>query len=123
MVVVLGIASTWLGLNASSILGQLYAAFQIRSVVGIVLLVAMVWPRVSSAAAFWSMLGGGAIAAIWHFAGNPWGVEPLWPACGFTIAVLAVMTLASKERVSEGYLRYRAARDELAKAEGRAARE
>ena len=123
MVVVLGIASTWLGLNASSILGQLYAAFQIRSVVGIVLLVAMVWPRVSSTAAFWSMLGGGAIAAIWHFAGNPWGVEPLWPACGFTIAVLAAMTLASKERVSEGYLRYRAARDELAKAEGRAARE
>ncbi|HIW75638.1 MULTISPECIES: sodium:solute symporter family protein [Gordonibacter] len=119
MVVLLGIVATWLGLNASSILGQLYAAFQIRSVVGIVLLVAMVWPRVTSGAAFWSMLGGGLVAAVWHFAANPFGVEPLWPACAVTIVVLVGITLASKEKVSEGYKRYRVARDELAASEGR----
>ena len=119
MVVLLGIVATWLGLNASSILGQLYAAFQIRSVVGIVLLVSMVWPRVSSTAAFWSMLLGGIVAAVWHFAGNPLGMEPLWPACGTTIVVLVALTLASKTKVSAGYARYKEARDELARAEGR----
>lgn len=118
-VVVLGIAATWLGLNASSILGQLYAAFQIRSVVGIVLLVAMAWPRVTSAAAFWSMLSGGSVAAVWHFAGSPANIEPLWPACAITVIVLVGMTLASKTMVSDGYKRYEAARDELAAAEGR----
>ena len=119
MVVLLGLVATWLGLNASSILGQLYAAFQIRSVVGIVLLVSMVWPRVSSTAAFWSMLLGGIVAAVWHFAGNPLGMEPLWPACGTTIVVLVALTLASKTKVSAGYARYKEARDELARAEGR----
>lgn len=117
MIVVLGILATWLGLNAASILGQLYAAFQIRSVVGIVLLVAMVWPRVSSTAAFWSMLGGGVLAAAWHFAGNPLGVEPLWPACTLTIVLLVALTFASKERVSPGYERYQLAKKALAEEE------
>lgn len=119
MVVTLGVVATWLGLHASSILGQLYAAFQIRSVVGIVLIIAMMWPRVTSTAAFWSMLGGGCVAAVWHFAGNPAGIEPLWPACAVTVLVLVTLTLASKNKVSEGYLRYKIARDELAIAEGR----
>lgn len=118
-IVVLGVISTWLGLNAASILGQLYAAFQIRSVVGVVLLVAMIWPRVTSTAAFWSMLGGGALAAIWHFAGNPLSIDPLWPACGFTIIVLVLMTLTSKEKVSPGYERYRSAMDALKAEEGK----
>lgn len=116
-VVALGIVATWLGINASSILGQLYAAFQIRSVVGIVLIVAIAWPRVTSSAAFWSMLSGGSIAALWHFLGNPAGVEPLWPACAVTIIVLFTITLTSKTKVSEGYLRYKAACDELNEAE------
>lgn len=117
-IVVLGVVATWLGLNAASILGQLYAAFQIRSVVGVVLLIAMVWPRVTSTAAFWSMLGGGALAAIWHFAGNPLSIEPLWPACCFTIVVLVVITLTSKERVSPGYKRYEKAMKALRSEEG-----
>lgn len=116
-IVVLGILATWLGLNAASILGQLYAAFQIRSVVGIVLIVAMVWPRVSSTAAFWSMLGGGVLAAVWHFAGNPFGLEPLWPACGLTVVLLMGLTLLSKEKVSPGYRRYQEAKRTLAESE------
>ncbi len=119
-IVVLGVVSTWLGLNAESILGQLYAAFQIRSVVTITLLVAMIWPRVSSTAAFWSMLGGGVVAAVWHFAGHPFGMEPLWPACIVTFVVLVLLTLVSKQKVSPGYKRYLAAKETL-KDEKRAA--
>ncbi|MEG0072535.1 MAG: sodium:solute symporter family protein, partial [Raoultibacter sp.] len=110
IIIVLGVFSTWLGLNAASILGQLYAAFQIRSVVGIVLLIALVWPRVSSTAAFWSMLGGGTLAAVWHFTGSPFGIEPLWPACALTLFLLIGISLASKKKVSPGYERYQAAK-------------
>ncbi len=53
-------------------------AFQIRSVVGVVLLAALAWPRVNNRAAFWSMMGGGIVAAGWFFAGNPFGIAPLW---------------------------------------------
>lgn len=119
-VVVIGIIATILGLNAASILGQLYAAFQIRSVVAVVLLVAIFWPRVSSTAAFWSMLGGGVLAAAWHFAGSPFGLAPLWPACGFAVVLLVAISLASKEKVSPGYKRYLAAKEDLARAEGKA---
>lgn len=120
-IIILGIFSTWLGLNAASILGQLYAAFQIRSVVGIVLLVAMVWPRVSSKAAFWAMLGGGGLAAAWHFAGAPFGIEPLWPACALTIILLVGISLTSKEKVSPGFKRYQAAKQCLLEEDASAA--
>ena len=119
-ILVLGVLSTWLGLNAESILGQLYAAFQIRSVVTVTLLVALAWPRVSTTAAFTSMLGGGVVAAAWHFAGDPFGIEPLWPACLITFVIVVVVTLFSREKVSPGYKRYLAAKETL-KEEGRSA--
>lgn len=105
-VVIIAIIATWIGLNASSILGQLYSAFQIRSVVGIVLVVAIIWPRVNSTAAFWSMLLDGALAAIWSIAGQPFGINPLWPACALTLVILFVLSMASKRRVSESHERY-----------------
>ncbi len=64
------------------ILNQMLGAFQIRSVVGVVLLAALAWPRVNSRAAFWSMMGGGIVAAGWFFAGNPFGIAPLWAGNG-----------------------------------------
>ncbi len=121
-IVVLGIVATWLGLNAESILDQLYAGFQIRSVVTITLLVAMIWPRVSATAAFWSMIGGGILAAVWHFAGSPLGVAPLWPACIVTFVILVILTLLSRDRISLGYQRYLDAKNLLKELEGRAAK-
>ena len=47
-------------------------------------------------------VAGSIVAAVWHFAGNPLGMEPLWPACGTTIVVLVALTLASKTKVSAG---------------------
>lgn len=116
-IVVIGVAATWAGIHASSILGQLYAAFQIRSAVGVVLVVAIIWPRVNSTAAFWSMLAGGVLAAVWSFAGEPFGVNPLWPACAVTLVVLAAVSLAAKRKVSESHERYKDALAALKRAE------
>jgi SSS family solute:Na+ symporter len=107
MAVIIGIVGTYFGISAKSILGQMLGAFQIRSVVGIVLLVALNWPRVTKNAAFWSMLIGGVVAAVWFFTGNPMGLQPLWPAAIVCLVVLVPMTLASKEPVSPGYKMYK----------------
>ncbi|NPV26481.1 MAG: sodium:solute symporter family protein [Firmicutes bacterium] len=108
-ILVIGIIATYLGMKASSILGQMLGAFQIRSVAGIVLVMALLWPRVNSTAAFWSTLLGGSLAAIWHFAGSPFGVAPLWPSAAVGLVTLFLLTLLSKEPVSEGYKRYQTA--------------
>ena len=107
--VVLGIVGSALGLRAAYILSQMLGAFQIRSVVGIVLAVAVFWPRVTSNAAFWSLLFGGIVAAVWQFGGQPFGIAPLWPASAVTLIILIPMTLMSKEKVSPGYRKYQEA--------------
>lgn len=104
-IVLLGIAGIYFGLSASSILSQILGAFQIRSTAGVVLLIALLWKRVNSNAAFWSMVTGGTIAAYWHFAGRPYGLEPLWPSLAVGLPVLIVLTLLSKKEVSSGYER------------------
>lgn len=101
-----GILGTWIGQNGGSILDNMLGAFQIRSIVGIVLLAAIVWPRVDGRSAFWSMLGGGAVAALWFFIGNPLGVAPLWPGTLVCMLILIPMTLMNREKVSSGYQKY-----------------
>ena len=115
-VLVAGVVATALGMNAKSILNQLMGAFQIRSVVGIVLVAALFWKRVTEKAAFWSMLGGGAVACIWFFGGKPFGIEPLWPGAIVCLVVLFVLTLMSKDAVSPGYQRYQAVLAEMEEA-------
>lgn len=106
-IVIVGIIGTILGLNADSFLDQMYGAFQIRSIVAITLIIALFWPRVSTTAAFWSMLIGGATAAIWFFAGNLFGISCFWPGTAVCIIILVILTLVSKERVAPGYKLYK----------------
>lgn len=103
---VAGIVFIFMGLQYSSILTQVLGAFQIRSVVGVVLMVAVIWPRVSPDAAFWSMMIGGVVAAFWHFSDSPFGIAPLWPATAVTLLILIPVSLMSKEKVSAGYQLY-----------------
>lgn len=103
----LGLIFIFMGVHYRSILIQVMGAFQIRSVVGIVLMVAVLWPRVSPGAAFWSMLIGGIIASFWHFANSPFNVAPLWPGAAATLLILIPVSLMSKEKVSAGYKLYR----------------
>jgi SSS family solute:Na+ symporter len=94
-------------------------AFQIRSVVGIVLVAALFWPRVTGNAAFYSMLVGGIVAAAWHFLGNPLGLQPLWPAAAACLAILVPTTLATGGRMSDGYRMYAECAAKLRETEGR----
>lgn len=113
VIIVAGILGTWIGQNGSSILDNMLGAFQIRSIVGIVLLAALAWPRVNGTSAFWAMLGGGAVAAVWFFMGNPFGLAPLWPGALVCLVILIPLTLANKEKMSEGYRKYLEGKEEL----------
>jgi SSS family solute:Na+ symporter len=115
--VVVGLAATLFGIHAGSILNQMLGAFQIRSVSGIVLVISVFWPKVSRDAAFWSMLAGGVVAAVWHFGGNPFGWQPLWPSAAVCLLILIPVTVFGKARVSPGYQMYRESLKQLNESE------
>lgn len=118
--VVVGVTGTAVGFGASSILDQMLGAFQIRSIVGIVLAVAVFWPRVNKDAAFWSMLGGGAVAVYWQFGGQPFGIAPIWPGALVCLLIMVPITLASREKVSPGFRLYSEAVKEMENMESEA---
>lgn len=105
-VVVLTIALMLVGKNASSILGQLTGATQIKSVASLILLVSLCWKRVNCNSAFYSLLGGSVVSMGWHILGNPFGVQPFWPALAVTAIILLTVTLSSKQEVSRDYENY-----------------
>ncbi len=103
--VIVGIIATYMGMNATSILNGLVGAFNIRAIAGLVLVVAIFWPRVDSRAAFWSMLVGGILAGAWHFSGNPYGISSLWPSLIAGVPILLILTMMAPP-VSEGHKEY-----------------
>ena len=114
----LGITCTLLGMNVQSHLAQMSGAFQIRAIAGIVVLVGIYWGRVDSRAAFWSMLCGGIVSAIWHFASlsGPTGISAFWMALIVGVPILLILTLFNRSGDTEGYTLWRKAYAE-AKAE------
>lgn len=105
-IVVIGIICTWLGGNVSSVLGTLLSAMQIRNICAVVLIATLVWKRVNEKAAFWSLLIGGVVAAVWFFMGNPYGIEPILPSCIIGIICIVVITLATSKGEYEGHRAY-----------------
>lgn len=112
-IVAFGLIATHLGLNAGSILSQVNGAFQIRAVAGMVLIIGAYWKKVDKNSAFWSMMIGGIVAAVWHFAGQPFGIVPFWPGCGVGLVILVVMTLCNGKDMSEDYALYKERMDQV----------
>lgn len=96
-----------IGKNASSILGQLTGATQIKSVASIILMISLLWKRVDNDSGFYSLLVGSIVAMGWHLASNPFGIQPLWPALGISVLILVILTLRNKAAVSDSYARCR----------------
>lgn len=109
--IVFGLVATFLGIYARSILSQVNGAFQIRAVAGMVLIIGAYWKKVDKKSAFWAMLVGGLVAAVWHFAGQPFGIVPFWPGCGTGLVVLVVMTLCNGKEVSDDFALYKSRMD------------
>jgi SSS family solute:Na+ symporter len=112
-IVVLGFGSTYLGLNAASILSQVNSAFQIRAVAGLVLVMGALWKKVDEKSAFWSMLVGGIVAAGWYIAGSPFGIVPFWPGCGVALVMIVVMTLTNGYEISPDFAHYKELQDQV----------
>lgn len=112
-IVVLGLGSTYLGLNAASILSQVNSAFQIRAVAGLVLVLGALWKKVDERSAFWSMLIGGIVAAGWYIAGSPFGIVPFWPGCGVALVLIVIMTLTNGHEVSPDFAHYKELQDKV----------
>ncbi len=104
--VVLGLIFTFMGTQATSLLNQISGAFQIRSVVGVVLVIGVVWKRLTKDGAFWGMLLGGITAIVWFFSGNPFGVSCLWPAVVVTLVAVIVVSFFGKNQDRSGYDEY-----------------
>lgn len=116
IILVGGVVAIILGVGAPTLTANAYSALQITSVSAVVLIMSLLWKRVNSRAAFFAMIAGSVIGAVWSFAGKPFGIAPFWPTIIVTLAILIPLTLASKNKISEGYARYAEARDEYKKA-------
>jgi solute:Na+ symporter, SSS family len=108
---VLGLTCTLLGMNIQSHLAQLSGAFQIRAIAGVVVLAGIYWGRVNSNAAFWSMLMGGIVSALWHFTSmvDTTGISAFWAALVIGMPILFVLTLINRDGDSKGYILWRKA--------------
>ncbi|MDA8227868.1 MAG: sodium:solute symporter family protein, partial [Desulfitobacterium hafniense] len=58
------------------------------------------------------MLFGGTVAAVWHFAGNPYCTS-LYPSLAVGIPILVILTLMAKKPVADGHEKYVLALKEL----------
>jgi len=105
--VILGTIGVVMGIvMPGSLLSKIMGAFQIRACAGLVIMLAMVLKKLNNDAAFWSILSGGIVATVWFFAGNPFGVEPLWPSLCVTILVVIGFLTFTKEAEYIGYTQY-----------------
>ena len=97
MIIVFALIGLLLSFGMESILNEWLASFQIRSIVGIVLIISLYWKKVNSSAAFWSILVGGIMATIWHYIGNPYGIQPFWVSFVLGMILLAGISVFKKE--------------------------
>ncbi len=94
-IVVIAFGAMFLSMNMQSILKEWLASFQIRAIVGIVLIISIYWKRVTASAAFWAILVGGLLATVWHYTGNPLGWQPFWVSCVSGVGILCGATILS----------------------------
>lgn len=116
IVAALVIAAAISGTNVS-LLNSLMSASQIKAIAVVLLIFGLYWKRTSNNAGFIGLLSGGTIATIWYFAGNPLGVQPLWPGLILSVAIIVVGSLieCAGSKVSQDYLAYEKRFEQMSK--------
>lgn len=115
---IVGLVAVCLATQVTSIFNETIKILQIRAVAAMVLLLSLIWPRVNARAGFWSILCGGVVAAAWCFMKDPpFTPDPLFPSLAVGFIVLVVLTIMSREKVSEGYRVYTELKEEYSKME------
>lgn len=94
--------ATLFALTQPSIIELIVKGPQMRAITGIVLLIAVLWRRIHATAAFWTIITGGGVVAIWILADSPFGTEPLWPGLGMVLATLIITSLRYRPSVFRG---------------------
>jgi Na+/proline symporter len=95
-------SSTYFALFQPSILGLYLKISQVRAVLGFIVLITIVWRRIHSIAAYWTIIIGGTVGMIWFLAGSPFGIEPLWPGLGIGILILVITSLRNRPSPFKG---------------------
>ena len=90
--------ATLFALTQPSIIGLIVKGSQMRSIIGIVMVIAVLWRRIHATAAFWTIITGGGVVAIWILADSPFGIEPLWP--GLAVGMVAMIIASLRNRPS-----------------------
>jgi len=93
---IIGYLGAWFALYQSSILTFALRIFQVRAIIAVPLLIAVLWRRVQAVAAFWSVVLGAGGGLIWFLSGSPFGIEPLWPGIAMGILPLIIISLRKK---------------------------
>lgn len=98
IIIVIAVIGIALSFGMQSILNEWLASFQIRAIVGIVMVISIYWDKVTNTAAFWAIIVGGVLAAVWHYMDHPFGVEPMWPSSLAGIFLVIAISLARPEK-------------------------
>jgi SSS family solute:Na+ symporter len=95
VIAVVGATVAYLLTKTSTIMGVVVQIVEVRTVIVIPLLVSVVWRRINSTAAFWTVISGVTAGIIWLFVGSH-DIEPFWPAVGVGTFVMVVVSFFKK---------------------------
>lgn len=98
IIIVIAVIGIALSFGMQSILNEWLASFQIRAIVGIVMIISIYWNKVTNTAAFWAIIVGGVLAAVWHYLDHPFGIEPIWPSLLVGIFLVIGLSLVKHEK-------------------------
>jgi solute:Na+ symporter, SSS family len=95
VIAVVGATVAYVLTRTTTIMSVVVKVVEVRTVIVIPLLVSVVWRRVDSNAAFWTVVSGVTAGITWLFVGSH-DIEPFWPAIGVGLVVMVVISLFKK---------------------------
>ena len=99
---VIAFIGTWFALTQPTIMELGFRNTQMKLLLGIILAVCVLWRRISSAAALWTLILGGGVGFIWWFADLPFGIPPMYPMLAVAIPTMVIASLIKRPSPFKG---------------------